>query len=64
MSVADEFGARARQMRQKAEELEQAAERASDPEERRRLKEKARHLQGAEPDGVRRAWHRPHVTRA
>ncbi|AJE81385.1 MULTISPECIES: DUF6381 family protein [Streptomyces] len=45
MSVADEPGARAAQMRQKAQELREAAERSSDPEARERLENKARHLQ-------------------
>lgn len=44
MSVAGESGDRVQQMRAKARELKEAAEQATDPEQRRRLQDKARRL--------------------
>ncbi|MFD8415215.1 MULTISPECIES: DUF6381 family protein [unclassified Streptomyces] len=41
MSVGDQSGESARQLRARAEELEQAAQRATDDTERRRLAEEA-----------------------
>ncbi|MEV8531458.1 DUF6381 family protein [Streptomyces sp. NPDC051211] len=45
MSVAGEPGARAQQLREKAQQLKEASERAADPVERQRLRDKARHLE-------------------